>query len=47
MDVNGTLSLSEAKQVAILKDRAPIGEVVAALDVLYLEIRRLETELQK
>lgn len=44
MDIEGNLSLDEAKRVAIQKDRAPIGQVVAALDTLYKGVRDLENQ---
>lgn len=44
MNVNGELSLDEAKRVAVLGGEAAISAVVPALRTLYDEIRRLEIE---
>ena len=38
------MPLQEAKLVAVLGERAPIGDVVRALSRLYDEVRRYETE---
>lgn len=42
MDINGELSDDEAKQVAVMGDNAPAGQVLPAIKKLYLMVRALE-----
>ena len=44
MDVNGKLSLEEAKRVAVMGPRAEAGKILGALDTLYVSIRELENQ---
>ena len=39
------MNVDSAKRIAVMGKAAPIGEVVEALDVLFLEALRLEREL--